>query len=63
MKWRQREKEAWLVHGYKNSKYFHACASQRRQTNQIFSIMGKNDNLCEDLAEVDGAFVDFFQEL
>jgi hypothetical protein len=35
LKWRQWAKEEWLVHGDKNSKYFHASASQRRRANMI----------------------------
>jgi hypothetical protein len=33
LKWRQWAKEAWLRDGDHNTKYFHACATQRQQRN------------------------------
>ncbi|XP_042974677.1 uncharacterized protein LOC122306311 [Carya illinoinensis] len=33
LKWRQRAKQLWHQMGDKNTKYFHACATQRRKRN------------------------------
>jgi hypothetical protein len=35
LKWRQRAKEDWLKYGDRNTKYFHACASQKNCRNLI----------------------------
>ncbi|XP_030499797.2 uncharacterized protein LOC115715121 [Cannabis sativa] len=36
--WKQRSKQHWLHGGDKNSKYFHAYASNRKRNNQIHSL-------------------------
>lgn len=33
IKWKQRTKRTWFLHGDKNTKYFHAYASQKRKKN------------------------------
>lgn len=61
LKWRQRANEAWLVHRDKNSKYFHACASQHRCANQIFNILDGEGVNRDDPVGVENAFVNYFR--
>lgn len=42
MKWRQRVKKEWYKGGDKNTKFFHACATQRRSHNNIQRIKNHN---------------------
>ena len=41
--WRQRSRVAWLREGDRNTKYYHACATQRKKTNTISGIMDSED--------------------
>ncbi|XP_059440462.1 uncharacterized protein LOC132172916 [Corylus avellana] len=63
LKWQQRAKECWLIHGDKNSKYFHACASQRRQKNLIFSIKDGEGVLQDIPMGIEAAFVQHFSKI
>jgi hypothetical protein len=49
MKWRQRTKVDWLRFGGRNTKFFHANATQRRKKNQIFKIQDERGTTCETL--------------
>ena len=61
LKWRQRAKETWLAQGEKNSKYFHACASQRRRANNIVAITDEGGSLHSTTEEIEEAFFNYFQ--
>ncbi|XP_059446385.1 uncharacterized protein LOC132177924 [Corylus avellana] len=61
MKWQQRAKVDWLKHGDKNSKYFHACATQRRRANKISSIIDAEGITCDSPESVVEAFLSYFR--
>jgi hypothetical protein len=63
LKWRQRAKEAWLQFGDRNTKYFHACATQRKQRSQILKIKDLVGQWCHCQEDIEKAFVDFYTEL
>jgi hypothetical protein len=63
LKWKQRAKEAWLQKGDRNTKYFHACASQRKHGNTIGGIKDADGRECETQAEIEEAFVSYFRNL
>ncbi|GLT85698.1 hypothetical protein SLE2022_038790 [Rubroshorea leprosula] len=46
--WFQRARTNWLTFGDRNSKFFHAIASRRRQNNFIFQLKHENGQLLED---------------
>ncbi|XP_059436330.1 uncharacterized protein LOC132169290 [Corylus avellana] len=63
LKWGQKPKVDWLRNGDRNTKYFHACASQRKRRNQIEQIHDSNGRLCTQAMEIEGAFVNYFQTI
>jgi hypothetical protein len=54
-------KEHWLKLRDKNTKYFHACVKQRRQVNKIYGISDEGEVFCSHPAEVEKAFLVYFQ--
>jgi hypothetical protein len=63
LRWRQRAKINWLVNGDRNSKYFHACANQRRKANTIKKIRDESGCIWETQTEIGGAFETYFKVL
>lgn len=46
VKWRQKVKENWLKYKDWSTKYFHACANERKRDNQISTILDASGRLC-----------------
>lgn len=49
--------------GDRNTKFFHACANQRKKKNQIFKIQDAQGATWESPEEIKVAFVDYFANL
>jgi hypothetical protein len=61
LKWRQRAKENWLKFIDRNTKYFHACASQKNRRNLVQEIVDLNGKKWYSQKGIEGAFVRYFQ--
>jgi hypothetical protein len=61
--WQQRSKELWLKCGDKNTKFFHACATQRKRRNLIQKIQDQHGRVLENGEGVERAFVEYFTKL
>lgn len=49
--------------GDQNSKYFHACASQKHRRKNIEVIKDVGGQVCTSKEEIEAAFVNYFSEL
>lgn len=63
LKWRQRARENWLQFGDRNTKYFHACASQRKSRNSIREIKDLEGKKWSSQKGIERAFVGYFHWL
>ncbi|XP_042952203.1 uncharacterized protein LOC122289285 [Carya illinoinensis] len=63
LKWRQRAKRNWYQFGDRNTKFFHACASQRRKKNQITQVIDDQNHSFTRPEEVEGAFRSYFENI
>lgn len=61
--WRQRAKEHWLKHGYRNSKFFHASVNQRQRANHIHRILDERGVECSTMEEVIAGFTAYFHAI
>lgn len=62
IKLRQRAKRKWYKEGDRNTKFFHACASQLRKKNSIHIILEENREWTED-SDIATTFCKFFTQL
>ena len=61
--WHQRAWIAWMKHGDKNTKFFHAKASQRRKRNFIQGMLDQQGQWCEDITGVAGIATNYFESI
>ena len=61
--WRQRSRVSWLQEGDRNTKFYHACASQRKRGNQINGLRDENDVLQTDQLVISNIVVEYFHQL
>lgn len=63
LKWKQRAKKHWYKNGDRNTRFFHACANQRRHKNHIRQIYDKHLQLHVSDESIEGAFRSFYVKL
>lgn len=63
LKWKQRAKEEWLCNGGRNTRYYHACATQRKLRNKVEQIRDETGYLCTTQEEIEDAFVRYYRGL
>ncbi|KAI0524614.1 hypothetical protein KFK09_003991 [Dendrobium nobile] len=59
--WRQRAKVKWLNEGDRNSRFFQAYASARRNSNYIAKIKDENGEIVEDQHQIEEVMIQFFK--
>lgn len=60
---RQRSRVNWLQEGDRNTSFFHARASARRNTNRIRYLVRSDGTKCDDKEEIKGMARDFYMNL
>jgi hypothetical protein len=63
LKWKQRAKRNWYTKGDRNTKFFHAWASQRKRRNFIEKVTDVEGNQWTNPEDLERVFVQHFQQL
>ena len=61
--WRQRSKVHWYREGDRNTKFFHARASERRKKNTILGIWNDDGFWCESKESIVATTVSYFEKI
>jgi hypothetical protein len=61
--WRQPAKADWLKSGDRNTRFFHACANERKRRNTVGSITDENGTVWDTFRGVEDAFTNYFTSL
>jgi hypothetical protein len=61
--WRQKSRVNWLATGDKNTKFFHAYASSRKQINTIWDITKEDGTIISNKLDLQKEVVDYFQNI
>ena len=61
--WQQRSRVNWLQNGNLNTTFFHACASQRKRTNQISQLRNREGDLVSTPEGLENITTEYFQSL
>ncbi|XP_073317293.1 uncharacterized protein [Primulina huaijiensis] len=61
--WKQRSRANWLAHGDRNSKYFHSCASIRRDRNFIHGLVSSHGDWCTTKSQMIEIIQSYFTKL
>ena len=61
--WGQRAKAHWLKEGDRNTKFFHAQASERRKQNSIVGIWDEHGRWCDDEGSIAQAALSYFDSI
>ena len=61
--WRQRSKVHWYKEGDKNTKFFHARASERRKKNSILGLWNEDGVWCESKESITTTIIAYFEKI
>ena len=61
--WRQCSRISWMKEGDRNTRYFHACVTQRNRKNSISRLLNQHGDWVSQEGELGSLAKDFFQNL